>query len=173
MCNSEKQINFVYEPSRAGKNSFQFAKYKNGNGGIIRAAAFVGSTLNDANKVEGAAHELFHAYQFINGRNVVSANAEVEAYLFGNGVAANSKYGSMYYPFISGNQTKEGDMYGRSMLNLIIFDAKAQGKEEFSKQFNNAVHNFLGGNISSYTGMYKSPIDENYKPLIHKFLPLR
>ena len=173
VSDSEKRFNFVNAPSKAGSNSFQFVKYKSGNGGIIRASAFVVSNMSEANKVEGVAHELFHAYQFINGRNIASANAEVEAYLFGNGVAANSKFGSYLYPYIIGNQTHAGDSYGYSMLNLTLFDIRTQGLEKFYGEFNNAVQSFEKGNISSYTGKYKSLVDKNYKPLIQKFLPLR
>ena len=170
VSDSEKRFNFVNAPSKAGSNSFQFVKYKSGNGGNIRASAFLVSNMSEANKVEGVSHELFHAYQFINGRNFASANAEVEAYLFGNGVAANSKFGSEYYPYVSGNLSQYGRKYEESMLLLI---ADPQDFSKFFHTFSIAVENFQKGNISSYRDKYRSNIDVQYVPLIQQFLPLR
>ena len=170
LCATEMKIDFVNKPSNAGPRSFQFLKYKGDVGGCIRASAFLYSNLEDAPKVEGAAHELFHAFQFVKGRNFYSSNAEVEAFLFGNGIAANSKYGSEFYMYIEGNSSEAGVIYGDAMLNLSTTNLST---DDFNWYFNSASENFVEGNLSSYTGKYRNVVDKNYEPLIKDLLPLR
>ena len=163
---SQKIFNFKNEPSVAGDNSFQFIPKNN----TIKAAAVLNRDMSNFQKSEGISHELFHAYQLLNGRNPATINAEVEAYLFGNGVAANSRFGSYINNYPEGIVgTDKGFLYSQTMLLLSIGDFS-----DFNKTFNSAVNLFKEGSAANAANNYRNTkIDLNYKPIIQNFLPLR
>jgi RHS repeat-associated protein len=159
---SKNSFDFKNSQSAAGSNSFQFKPYESG-GGEIKSAAILNPKINEGQKVENVAHELFHGYQKENNRNAATTNGEVEAYLFGKGVALSANYGISSF----GTESKEGRVYDDAMSKMMYegFDKKS---------FKDAADNFTSGSIGNAecNGCYKNTKpDVNYQPLIDSFLP--
>ncbi len=178
LTGSKNSFDFTNTPSSGGNMTLQLdyktdAKYKNG-GAQIHAAALMNPKVDDVQRVEGTAHELFHGYQREMGSNPATVNGEVGAYLYGRGVASNSKYAS---PLISGfgTQSPSGQAYNMSMINMLY-----GWDNDYNKNYKAAVANFKTGSsansaINPNTGkpLYdRHKVDPNYNPLILKFLPL-
>lgn len=147
-------------------------KYKNG-GAQIHSGALMNPKLDNEQRAEGAAHELFHGYQRKMGENPATVNGEVGAYLFGRGVAASSKYGSIGINGF-GKQTTAGQAYNSAMTNLLY-----GWDDNYTQNYKTEITNFKAGasvnGINPKTGkpLYdKHRISPNYNPLIIKFLPL-
>ncbi len=167
IMNSENSYIIENTPSVGGNNTAQFDKSKN----IIRAAVLMNSKYPESEKMGALAHELFHVYQDINGRNPHTINAEVEAYLFGRVTASFATgYGGMIGNF--GKSTTIGIKYDNFMFNLI-FGKDGYDIENYKAEYMNAVKCFKAGSIANEYGLYnRYKIDLNYKPLILKFVPL-
>lgn len=145
------------------KNALSFGGYKNG-GGEIKAGALLNDYMQEGQKIESAAHELFHGYQSEKGERGATINREVGAYLFGKAIAINLGYATMGF----GNSTRVGQVYDKAMTGLL-----------FSKKFNfnlynTAIQNFKSGSIENINGLYDDfkiiPNDNN--PAIKSFFPL-
>lgn len=177
LIGSENTFDFTNTPSAGGDKTLQLdyksnEKYKDG-GAQIHAAALMNPDVDDVQRVEGAAHELFHGYQREMGENPATINGEVGAYLYGRGVASSSKYGS---PLMSGfgNQSASGQTYNMAMINMLY-----GWDNNYTQNYQTATTNFKAGAsanvINPNTGkpLYdRHKVDPNYKPLILKFLPL-
>ena len=155
------------------EKSLSFAPNKDG-GGTIRAGALMNSSLQEGQKLETTAHELYHGYQNEHGQTG-SVNNEVGAYLFGRAVdytyQMNNGAGFGMMPW--GNNTTSGQQYEGAMNSLLWAPAFNFG------QYSTAVNNFKTGSSVNTTssggqGLYKNgsikPPSSN--PLIKKFYPL-
>ena len=163
------------------KNVLSFAKSQNG-GGEIHAGALIADRMQEGEKLESTAHELFHGYQYEKGQtmngSMRTVNNEVGAYLFGRAVYYSYEmekegYGDMPW----GNSTASGKAYQNAMGNLI----KSQIFNSFL--YNEAVHNFISGSAANVSktnipgmGIYTInhfKIDPTItNPLIKTFFPL-
>ena len=135
--------------SEVGQGTMSFARNENGEG-VIKAGNSLSNQYNDYQKVEGAAHELFHAVQYIEGQGGLSVINEVEAYTFGIGIAqqyATSK-GDYYFSTNSlGNS--DNSTYEQALNNLL--------QNGYSREsFYNAVVNFKGQSQSNNHGLYNA-----------------
>jgi len=83
--------------------------------GQIHAGALMNKNVQYSQKIESAAHELFHGYQNEFGETGATINREIGAYLFGRSIAANLGYGTLGF----GNFTSFGTMYENAMINLM------------------------------------------------------
>jgi RHS repeat-associated protein len=173
LTDSKNSYDFTNTKSSGGERTFQFdnksdEKYKKG-GGEIHAGEFQNDNIEDVQKVEGAAHELFHGYEAESGNNPATSNGEVEAYLFGRGVSSNSKFGSQLMLGF-GNGTTQGQAYEKAMASMLYGFGN-----NYSKSYTSAIENFkMGASVNNYgKGLYRNhKIDPYYKQLILKFLPL-
>ena len=172
LIDSDNLFDFTNTKSSGGERTFQLdyksnEKYKDG-GAQIHAAEFLNNSIDNSQKVESAAHELFHGYQREMGQKPGTVNGEVGAYLFGRGVAANSKYGSTGIMLSFGNMSSEGSVYENAMLSMMYgWDSNHMSS------YQNAINSFHKGAAVNKGGLYnKHKIDPNYNPLIIKFLPL-
>ncbi len=173
LIDSDNNFDFTNTASSAGSGTLQLdyktdPKYANG-GAQIHAASLMEAGTTKRSQLESVAHELFHGFQREKGQNPATVNGEVGAYLYGRGVAANSKYsttGMMGF----GNQSSEGVKYDQAMLNLMWGN-----KSDFKNNYNNALNNFQkGSSVNNYgNGLYRNhKVDPNYAPLIQKYLPI-
>jgi hypothetical protein len=174
MIASTNSFDFKNVASAAGAMSLQFnyrddqgnvlPQYQKG-GGEIKAGALLNSSISEGRQVDNVAHELFHGYQRENGRPPEGVNSEVEAYLFGRGVAATSDFPTGFQQL--GNASPEGQKYEEAM-SAMLMDGYNQ------KRYDQAVDHFVkGSNVNNNgTGPYKNHKPrEGYQPLIIKFLP--
>jgi uncharacterized protein RhaS with RHS repeats len=183
LVGSENQFNFTntFAKDKDGnevKNALSFAKSENG-GGEIHAGALMGDNMQEGQKLESTAHELFHGYQYEKGQtlngSLATVNNEVGAYLFGRSVyySYNQDKGFGMMPW--GNGTQAGDFYENAMNSLIWAPSFNYS------QYSTAVNNFKAGssvNVSK-TGVPGQGLYRNFKtnttltnPLIKNFFPL-
>jgi hypothetical protein len=145
------------------KKALIFSGYKNG-GGEIKAGAFLNVYMQKSQRIESAAHELFHGYQAEKGERVTTINREIGAYLFGRAILMN-----LGYPVAAfGNFTKAGKKYDESMNKLL------RAKTLDPDLYNAALQNFKEGSFDNASGLYKNfkifPNENN--PAIKSFFPL-
>jgi RHS repeat-associated protein len=154
-------------------NALSFNKNKEG-GGTIKAGAFMSEKLQEGQKLETTAHELYHGYQHEHGQTG-TVNNEVGAYLYGRAVYYNYQMnnGSGYAMMPWGNGTTSGNAYEAAMNGLMWAPSFNYS------QYSTAVSNFKTGSSVNTTGtggqgLYKNatvkPASTN--PLINKFFPL-
>jgi hypothetical protein len=142
--------------------ALSFGAYEKG-GGEIKAGALMNDFMQEGQKVEATAHELFHGYQGEKGEKGATVNREVEAYLFGRSVAANLGYPTTGWS----NLTPAGQSYSDAMDGLFY------GEKFDAGHYQNAVTNFKAGSPENATGLYNNfKIIENNSPLIKFFFPL-
>ncbi len=145
-----------------------------GGGGTIKAGALMSGKLQEGQKLETTAHELYHGYQH-EYRQKGTINNEVGAYLFGRAVYYNYQMNNdnpnVLMPW--GNGTTSGNAYEAAM-NALIWAPSFN-----YSQYSTAVSNFKTGSSVNTTatggqGLYKNatikPASTN--PLIKKFFPL-
>lgn len=139
-----------------------FQANKSGGGTIFASDI---SKLSLSQSVETAAHEFFHAYQYNEGTGMASVNNEVEAYVFGKGVALNLGYATGGWGSLT-NPT--GQAYNKAITGLMF------GSTFNRADFQSAIKNFKAGSIANSLGLYdKFPITPiPPKPLISNFYPL-
>jgi uncharacterized protein RhaS with RHS repeats len=142
------------------------------NGGGTIQAGFLMSNLSkqtsqEGANIEGAAHELFHAYQSENGEKGATINKEVGAYLFGKAVSTTLGYGFSGF----GNLSKKGQAYDKSMSDLMFSDKFNQ------KLYDTSINTFKAGSVGNngtsggiYNKFRKVPNDRN--PAIKHLYPL-
>jgi len=183
LVGSENQFNITntFAKDKDGnevKNALSFAISENG-GGEIHAGVLMGDNMQEGQKLESIAHELFHGYQYEKGQtlngSLATVNNEVGAYLFGRAVyySYNRDKGFATMPW--GNGTQAGDSYENAMNSLIWAPSFNYS------QYSTAVNNFKAGssvNVSETgvpgQGFYRNfKTDTNLKnPLIKNFFPL-
>ena len=172
LASSKNMFNFrnevpVDKDGNPINDALAFQANKDG-GGTIKAGALMSEKLQDGQRLESTAHELFHGYQFEHGQTGV-INNEVGAYLYGRAVyyTYQMNNGGGYAMMPWGNGTASGNAYESAMNNLIWAPAFDYG------QYSTAVSNFKTGS-SVNTGLYNKysarPASPN--PLIKKFFPL-
>ena len=145
---SNNAYDMVDQPPTIESAGAVFRPYQNGGGKIF--AQMLGAT-HGAAIVEGMAHELMHGVQYEYGQGGKTIFNEVEAYVFGSGVA--SSYAS-----------SRGEGFG-SMTGMGVSDSAAAAAWETS--FNdlvdngyskaamlNAIHNFKEGAQVNQSGKY-------------------
>jgi len=183
LVGSKNQFNFTntFAKDKDGnevQNALSFAKSENG-GGEIHAGALMGEKMQEGQKLESTAHELFHGYQYEKGQtlngSLATVNNEVGGYLFGRAVyySYNQDKGFGMMPW--GNGTQAGDSYENAMNSLIWAPSFNYS------QYSTAVNNFKSGssvNVSK-TGVPGQGLYRNFKtnttltnPLIKNFFPL-
>ena len=138
----------------------QFIGNRNNLGGSL---ALDSRVLSNVGKI---AHEVFHGYQHDVRAGGASIFSEVEAYLFGAGVALST--GEMTMGF--GNNTQTGQIY-ENMMSKVLY---APGFFGVNAHFYSAVSTFKQGSFVNNVGIYnnfnlRSP---NNRLLINKFYPL-
>ena len=135
--------------SEVGCGTMSFTQKGNGEG-VIKAGNSISDQYNDYQKIEGAAHELFHAVQYLEGQGGSSVINEVEAYTFSIGIAQQyaTNKGDYYFSTNSlGNS--DNSTYEQALNNLI--------KNGYSQEsFYNAVVNFKGQSQSNAQGLYNA-----------------
>jgi RHS repeat-associated protein len=169
LSKSENSFNFTntYMKDSKGndvKGTLALSENKNG-GGEIHAAGLMEDT-NFAEKIENTAHELYHGYQHEIGQGGVSINNEVEANLFGRSVALAA---GVAYDYGFGNQSRVGDIYNSSMLNMLTSPVFNQ------KDFQMSVMTFKVGSRKNErsNGIYNNfPYKSMNKSTIARFYPL-
>jgi RHS repeat-associated protein len=180
LVGSENQFNFTntFAKDNNGndvKDALSFAKSENG-GGEVHAGALMGDKMQEGQKLESTAHELFHGYQYEKGQtlngSLATVNNEVGAYLFGRAVSLSADYGTSTN---FGNNTVAGQAYDQAMNSLIFAPSFNYS------QYSTAVSNFKAGssvNVSK-TGIPGQGLYKNFKtnstltnPLIKNFFPL-
>ena len=119
LVNSKDDFDFTNTSVKDGKGNVisktaQFESYKNG-GGEIHANFFMDKSVNEGQKVDTTAHELFHGYQSQRGEQP-SVNKEVGAYLFGRSIAVSLGYPTSGF----GSFSKEGKAYEKAMSGLMF-----------------------------------------------------
>jgi len=144
-------------------NALSFSEYKDG-GGEIKAGALLNDYMQEGQKIETVAHELFHGYQSEKGERGATINREVGAYLFGKAIATNLGYTTMGF----GNLTKAGRNYDKAMMGLLFSDTFSQNL------YKTALQNFKAGSFENASGLYnnfKILLNDN-NPVIKSFFPL-
>ena len=171
---SKNTFDFKNTPSAGGDMSLQFnyrddkgkilSQYEQG-GGEIKAAALLNDKITEYQQIDNVAHEAFHGFQRENGRLPGGTNAEVEAYLFGRGVAATSDFPPSGFNSFGNGTKPAGEIYDKAMESLFY-----NGYD--SKSYEQAVNNFVKGSGVNATGVYNNlkPYP-GYQPLINKFIP--
>jgi RHS repeat-associated protein len=146
------------------KDTPSFEKSING-GGEIHAGALMNKNIQEGQKLEATAHELFHGYQYEKGEGGTTVNREVGAYLFGRAVANQVGYGTSGF----GNFSEEGSLYEKAMSTLLFVSQKFD-----LKTYNQALNNFQKGATVNYRGDYNnfSIKKDDTNPVIKKFFPL-
>jgi hypothetical protein len=170
---STNNFNFQNESVKDSKGNIingvaQFVPNANG-GGDIRAAVLMEQNTGDYGKIAATSHELYHGYTQEHGMNPATINGEVEAFLYGFGIAQKTSNMPSGIPGF-GNETPTGIKYNTAMQNLYI--------DGFGQiNYDNALSNFQNGSSANapfsnglrpYRNHKKSP---NYKQLISKFIP--
>jgi RHS repeat-associated protein len=146
------------------ENALNFDKAK-GGGGEIHAGAMMGSKMQEGQKIESSAHELFHGYQYETGQNPGTVNGEVGASLFGKAIVNQLGVGTSAF----GKVSTVGGFYNYTM-NAMMWDKKGFNYI----LYNQAMYNYIKGNAGNYNGDYnKFKIQGNdVNPAIKKFFPL-
>jgi RHS repeat-associated protein len=183
LVGSKNQFNFTntYTKDKEGnevKNTLSFEKSING-GGEIHAGALMGNKIQEGQKLEYTAHELFHGYQYEKGQtlngSLTSVNNEVDAYLYGRAVYYSSFQNKGFSMMPWGNGTNSGDAYNNAMNSLIMAPSF-----NFT-QYSSAVNNFKAGSSVNVgkSGVPGQGLYKNFKinpklasPLIKNFFPL-
>jgi hypothetical protein len=183
LVSSKNQFNFTNsfvndDEGNMIPNALAFEGSKAG-GGEIHAGALLNAKMQDGQKLEATAHELFHGYQWEKGEtlngSLRTVDNEVGAFLFGRSVYYSYNKENGYGMLNWGNGTQAGNAYENAMSSLIWAPSLN------STQYNVAVNNFKAGstvNVSKADipgqGVYK-----NFRynrsitnPLIKNFFPL-
>jgi hypothetical protein len=144
-------------------DALQFSAATKG-GGEIHAAALLKSNMDESQKIETTAHELFHEYQAELGETGFTVNREVGAYLFGKDVVTTLNYGSLGF----GNTTPAGINYQNTMTNLLYSNTLNQN------DYNTAINNFHQGSTVNINGLYNRAIIKanDTNPVIKRLFPL-
>lgn len=121
--------------------------------------------MRNGQKIESAAHELFHGFQKELREKGATVNREIGAYLFGRSIAMNLGYATLGY----GNMaTSSGKLYEDAMTKLLYSSAFNQ------QNYNVALKNFkIGASVNS-GGLYNRFIiksNDNH-PAIKQLFPL-
>lgn len=173
LTSSSKSYNFVNTDvkDKDGNPTTAFAFVENENGGTIYAGQYMNNSVSGYGKVEGTAHELFHAYQYENGQGGASIVNEVEANLFGSSIATNWAFDTGYIGANSstgmGNDTYMGKAFQSAFSSL-------QGSYS-GFNFIKAAMTFKAGSEKNASDAYNNYplIRENQKKsLIKSFYPL-
>lgn len=147
------------------KKALSFRWFKEG-GGEIKAGALLNDYMQEGQKIESVAHELFHGYQSEKGERGATVNREVGAYLFGRAIATNLGYPTKGF----GNFTKAGHAYDKAMSGLLL------GNTFNLNMYNTALQNFKAGSFenSSFSGLYNNfkTLQNDNNPAIKLFFPL-
>ncbi|HQC39527.1 MAG TPA: RHS repeat-associated core domain-containing protein [Candidatus Dojkabacteria bacterium] len=147
LVGSKNQFNFTNtfakdEDGNDVKDALSFAKSDNG-GGEIHAGALLGDKMQEGQKLETTAHELFHGYQSEKGQtsngSLATVNNEVGAYLFGRAVYYSYNQDKAFGMMPWGNGTQAGDVYENAMNSLIWAPSFNYS------QYSTAVSNFKAG----------------------------
>lgn len=183
LVGSKNQFNFTntYSKDNDGneaKDALSFSKSANG-GGEIHAGALMGDKIQEGQKLEYTAHELFHGYEYEKGQtsngSLATVNNEVDAYLFDRSVYYSYNQGKPFSMMPWGNRTQVGDTYDNAMNSLIWAPAFNYS------QYSTAVNNFKAGSSANVSktgipgqGLYRNfTINSNLiNPLIKNFYPL-
>lgn len=162
---SEDVFNVLNEESSLGIEGAAFSP-RSGGGGNILAGGLSG--MNSINAIETLAHEAFHGYQHLNGVELGTVNAEVQAYLFDEAV--------MGYPLSlpPGSNPVATNYYRRAMSDMLEIGYSYTS-------YSSAVHSFKDGSSQNIPRPnYPDGPYHNYsvrppygdKPLVAPFLPV-
>jgi len=165
LISSENMFSYTNGMSIGGSSTLQFVRGQNG-GGTILAGGILSEGSSELINIESLAHESFHGYQHENG-GISGVNSEVEAYLFGKGVALTHSGGRGALFVGNRDNPAEGQLYESAMNNLLLSDSFDRGNMQI------AVDNFVRGSSSNVGGLYRSralPVPVN--PIIARFFPL-
>jgi len=165
LSGSENNYNFTNTFAKDDKgNDITNALSLSDKTGEIHAGALMNEKVQAGQKIESAAHELFHGYQREFGETGATVNREVGAYLFGRSVAFNLGNPTLGY----GSFTTSGELYEKAMTNLMF-------SSTFNQQnYNTAVNNFKTGASVNSGGLYKRFIikSNDNNPVIKRLYPL-
>ena len=144
LTQSSNSFDFKNTKSSAGNRSFSFSGYLNG-GGEVKAAALLNPQIQQGQKLESVAHELFHGYQHEFGDNGAYIHREVEALLVGKAIAMQAGYG-IQNSF--GTNSNAGRVFDGAMNSLFF------GNNYNNNAFQTAVRTFKSGSIANQAGTY-------------------
>lgn len=128
-------------------DGMQFQANENNKGGTIKAG-YLMTDANDAKKLDGFSHELFHGFQQNNGQTKNDVGREVGANLFSQAIL-NNVYGNDISKHL-GMPTKNGQAFVDNFQKALyspVFDQKAYDK---------AVGTFKSGSVFNYAGTYNN-----------------
>jgi RHS repeat-associated protein len=117
LSNSKEIFNFSNVTSARGGMEFEPGKKE--KGGTIKAGFLMrtDARATDDVKTESTAHELFHAYQQINGEKGNDLNKEFAGLIFGRGIAKSLN--PDYNPILGNPNTAEGQKFNLNVSTLL------------------------------------------------------